>query len=96
MSFVRALAPTTAEIPFELISVDETAAPDGCEGTWQRYVISQGTNKIVGVRCGLREDVCVAVTELVAHLNLRLAKSAPARKFGRSSTPKAPVKPAAP
>jgi len=50
MTYVRTVSRSGPEIPFQLTSVDETPAPDGCDGVWQRYVITQGANTIVGVR----------------------------------------------
>ena len=82
MGFSRAVPLTSAEVPFELTSVEQVEAPKGSEGPWQRYVISQGTNTIVGMRGGLDPDVRVALGELVGRLNLRLAKRAPPRRFG--------------
>ena len=59
MTYVRTVSRSGPEIPFQLTSVDETPAPDGCDGVWQRYVITQGANTIVGVRCGLHDEVTV-------------------------------------
>jgi hypothetical protein len=60
--------------PFRLDTLQEVAAPDGCDGVWYRYVITQGKNIIVGMRCGAQSDVNRALDEIVARLNLRFAK----------------------
>ena len=48
-----------------------SARTHGSDGLWQRYVISQGTNIIVGVRNGSRADVVLQVEEMVTRLNER-------------------------
>jgi hypothetical protein len=64
---------TTApqEIPFRVESITKTTTPEGCEGTWYRYVISQGVNQITGVRSGEQAEVTSLVGEMVERLNLR-------------------------
>jgi hypothetical protein len=84
MTFLRTIVRMTPDIPFQLTSVDETPAPAGCEGVWQRYVITQGANTIVGVRSGVHEEVNAIATDLVGRLNQRFAKAAPAPKFSRA------------
>jgi hypothetical protein len=59
------------EHPFRLDVIAQVPAPDGSDAVWQRYVISQGTNTIVGLRTGSRADVLVQVEEMVARLNER-------------------------
>ena len=60
--------------PFRLESITEVPAPDDRPGTWHHYVILQGTNKIVGVRSGLRPEVTLALESLVEHLNERFER----------------------
>jgi hypothetical protein len=74
MTYVHISSRVTAESPFRLHSVDGAPAPDGCEGTWQRYVITQGDNTIVGMRAGLRGEVSHLLEEYVERLNMRFAR----------------------
>ena len=63
-----------AEAPFRLESIDEIAAPQGQDGVWQRYVITQGANTIVGMRPGVLSEVSVLLEQQVERLNMRFAK----------------------
>jgi len=63
-----------AETPFCLESVDEVPAPEGQDGVWQRYVITQGANTIVGMRAGVHSEVCALLAQYVERLNLRFSK----------------------
>ena len=65
---------TTIEAPFRLDSIVEAPAPDGNSGVWQRYVITQGENTIVGMRSGMPGEVRAIVDDLVDRLNARFAK----------------------
>lgn len=60
--------------PFRLASITEVPPPDGYAGTWQQYVIMQGSNTITGHRAGTREEVSVALESLVIHLNERFER----------------------
>ena len=62
---------TTVELPFKLESIAKTAAPGGAEGMWHRYVISQGTNTIEGVRAGTHAEVTTLLNDMVERLNER-------------------------
>ena len=62
---------TTVELPFKLDSIAESAAPSGATGVWHSYVISQGANKIEGVRAGTQEQVAELLRDLVERLNDR-------------------------
>ena len=64
----------SAETPFCLESVDEVPAPEGQEGVWQRYVITQGANTIVGMRSGIHSEVSALLAQYVERLNLRFSK----------------------
>jgi hypothetical protein len=67
--------------PFQLDSISKVDSPDGSAGDWQRYVISQGTNTITGVRAGDHAEVSLVVAELVQRLNeRRLGKTRPKTK----------------
>ncbi len=58
--------------PFKLKSIRKEEPPAGAEGIgWQRYVITQGNNTIVGHRQGSTRSVTLAVEEIVLHLNER-------------------------
>ena len=76
MSYVRISSRSTLESPFKLHSIDTVPAPEGCEGTWQRYVITQGDNKIVGMRCGMPGEVSLVLTEYVERMNVRAGRQA--------------------
>ena len=62
---------TQVELPFKLESIVKAAAPNGAEGMWHRYVISQGTNTIEGVRAGTHAEVTTLVHDMVERLNER-------------------------
>jgi len=62
---------TAVELPFKLESISKAAAPDGAEGVWHSYVISQGTNTIEGVRAGTHAEVTLLVNDMVERLNAR-------------------------
>jgi hypothetical protein len=58
--------------PFEMASLKKTKAPAGTEGgNWYKYVINQGTNRIVGYRQGSLASVTEAVEDIVVNLNQR-------------------------
>ena len=59
------------EVPFVRQSVTPVATPDGCEGIWHKYVISQGENQITGLRAGSLADVTRQVDEMTERLNER-------------------------
>lgn len=63
-----------AEAPFRLESIDEIAAPEGHDGVWHRYVITQGTNTIVGMCPGVLDEVSLLLQQQVERLNMRFAK----------------------
>jgi hypothetical protein len=59
------------EVPFVRSSVTPIAAPEGCEGLWHKYVISQGDNEITGLRAGTLTEVTQHVDDLTERLNER-------------------------
>ncbi|MBL8264754.1 hypothetical protein [Steroidobacter sp.] len=59
------------ETPFVRQSVTPTATPEGCEGNWFKYVISQGDNEITGLRAGSLNEVTRQVDEMTDRLNER-------------------------
>jgi hypothetical protein len=59
------------ELPFRLESLVATSRPDGSEGDWYRYVISQGTNLITGLRCGPESEVKAIIADMIERLNER-------------------------
>ena len=69
----RAASPTETflEFPYKIDSIARTSAPDGAEGVWHRYVISQGTNTIEGVRAGTQAEVTTLLHDMVERLNER-------------------------
>jgi len=74
MTYSSGISSAMVEAPFVLDSVDETPAPDGRQGVWHRYVITQGSNRVTGVRCGSHHEVSAILMEHVDKLNLRFAK----------------------
>ena len=62
---------TVLELPFKVDSIERTSAPEGSEGVWHSYVISQGTNTITGVRAGTQAEVETLLQEMVERLNER-------------------------
>ena len=74
MTHVQAASAAILDSPFRLDSLEAVPAPLGCEGLWQRYVITQGTNTIVGMRAGTHSEVSVILTHYVERLNERFAK----------------------
>jgi hypothetical protein len=59
------------EVPFVRTSVAPIAPPEGSEGLWHKYVISQGDNEITGLRAGTLNEVIRHVDELTERLNER-------------------------
>lgn len=64
---------TVLELPFKLDSISRTAAPNGTEGVWHSYVISQGANTIAGIRTGSQAEVTILLQAMVEGLNERRA-----------------------
>lgn len=70
---MKAAAATEAwlEVPFVRRSVSPIAAPEGADGLWHSYVISQGDNQITGLRAGSLTEVTQHVDEMTERLNQR-------------------------
>ena len=65
------------ELPYTLDSITSTKSPVADDTRdWHSYVISQGTNRIVGHRPGSAESVRLAAQDLVVRLNERRSYSA--------------------
>lgn len=65
-------ASLVSEHPYALASVTRADPPPEAEsGDWHRYVITQGTNTIVGHRLGSADSVRSAALLLVEKLNDR-------------------------
>ena len=65
------------ESQFQVESVLPIAAPEGAEGDWYRYVITQGNsgeNAITGTRSGNLSDIHRQLADMVERLNERLGK----------------------
>jgi hypothetical protein len=62
---------TVLELPFKVDSISKTSAPNGTEGIWHSYVISQGPNTIAGIRTGTQAEVTILLQEMVERLNER-------------------------
>jgi hypothetical protein len=65
------------ETGFHLDSVDAVADPTGGNGSWFRYVISQGVrseNAIIGTKSGSRAEVQMQLHQMVTRLNERFGK----------------------
>jgi hypothetical protein len=54
-------------------SISKTPAPNGAEGAWHSYVISQGANSITGMRAGTHAEVTMQLHEMIERLNERRA-----------------------
>lgn len=64
--------PATIGQPYEIVSVKQTDAPAGAEGSdWHCYVIAQGKNSMRGYRQGDLKAVTTAVEEICAQVNER-------------------------
>jgi hypothetical protein len=74
MAYAHIASGPVVQALFQLESVDEVAAPEGQEGVWQRYVITQGANRIVGMRAGVQSEVSSQLAQQVDRLNLRAGK----------------------
>lgn len=61
----------SVEQPFRIDEIARAPAPDGSDSVWHRYVISQGTNIIAGLRAGGYADVLSQLEGMVERLNLR-------------------------
>ena len=70
---------TVWKIPFKVDLIAETAAPEGSQGPWHRYIISQGSNTITGARAGTHAEVRVQLDEMVDRLNDRRLGNRPKR-----------------
>ena len=58
--------------PFWLDSIEPVEPPEGSEGSWFRYVITQkGVNKITGIRSGTRAEVGSRLDDMIQCLNDR-------------------------
>lgn len=64
---------TFVDLPFRLESMARDKAPEGSQGTWFKYVISQGTNRITGIREGSEAEVNALLADMVERLNERRA-----------------------
>lgn len=71
----RAISPTETvlELPFKIDTIAKTSAPNGAVGAWHRYVISQGSNTIAGIRTGTEAEVTIQLQQMVERLNDRRA-----------------------
>jgi hypothetical protein len=84
-----AIADDLTVATYRLISVDRTGAPSGATGDdWLVYRISQGANVVTGYRRGRRQDVRIALEDLVEALNVRLLVKG--RPYGVSRFPPLP------
>ena len=80
----KAASPTETflEAPFKVDSITMTSAPNGAEGVWHSYVISQGVNTIAGVRAGTQADVATQLHDMIERLNERRAGKTRPRSRG--------------
>ena len=62
---------TVLELPFKVDSISKAAAPGGAAGVWHSYVISQGTNTIMGIRAGTQAEVTILLHDMIERLNER-------------------------
>lgn len=71
IALMSKLQTLSVEQPFRIEEIVRAPAPDGGNSMWHRYVISQGTNTIAGLRAGQHIDVLSQVEAMVERLNLR-------------------------
>ena len=83
MTYVHDKAPAIQETSFQLDSVMEVPAPEGGGGVWHRYVITQGSNSITGMRAGTRVEVDLLLRDIVERLNTRFQKQQAKLKLRR-------------
>ncbi len=77
----RAAVDALLEVPFRIDQITEAPAPHGSDAVWQRYVITQGANTIVGLCAGTHAQALAYVEHMVARLNeRRLGKIRPKTK----------------
>jgi len=65
---------SVSEAPFRLESIEPASDPSGGDGVWFRYVITQGSNTIVGTRSGSRAEVGAQLEQTIVRLNERFGK----------------------
>ena len=75
----------TKNLKYVVETVEKTTPPDGTtKGNWHRYVVAQGTSKIVGKKTGTLRDVTKHAEDFAENLNSRTGKNgsvyAPKRK----------------
>jgi hypothetical protein len=81
---------TPNDEPFELVSVQKTAAPSGSEGSdWFSYRIAQGTNMITGYRQGTLNVIKASLQEIVVGLNERRSLKRGRVQLTQTKKPKA-------
>jgi hypothetical protein len=59
------------EVPFVRSSVTPVTPPEGSDGPWHKYVISQGDNEITGLCAGTLNHVIQHVDSMTERLNER-------------------------
>ena len=65
----------THDIRYQVESIETTNPPEGMtDGNWYRYVIGQGTSKIVCIRSGSLEAVTQHAETYASELNNRSSK----------------------
>lgn len=67
------ISQTLVDLPFRLESMARAKAPDGSNGTWFKYVIAQGPNRITGIREGSEAELNATLADMVERLNERRA-----------------------
>lgn len=84
MSHDPARTQSLLESQFQVESVLPIPTPQGSEGEWYRYVITQGGSKenaITGTRSGNLSEIHRQLAEMVERLNERLGKIEAKKKF---------------
>ena len=64
----------SVENSYRLESIEPVATPQGSEGSWFRYVIAQGNNRIVGMRAEPLAILRPILDDMVNRLNERSGK----------------------
>lgn len=81
---------TPNDEPFELISIQKAAAPNGGEGNdWFSYRIAQGSNTITGYRQGSLSAIKESLQEIIVGLNERRSLKRGRVQLTQSRKPKA-------
>jgi hypothetical protein len=63
--------PDHVPVAYTVTGIEKTAAPDGQDGGWYRYVIENTRSRITGVRRGTKQQVLGYAESFAEDLNAR-------------------------